>query len=95
LLKVIFNLPKTINNDAWHHVVVVLNRLGSLNTYVDGEKVTSMSPNGIGAFLERPSGLVPAVLQTNRELKTFSDNYTGLLDEFTFWNSARPRAVFT
>jgi hypothetical protein len=25
----------------------VLNRLGSLNTYVDGEKVTSMSPNGI------------------------------------------------
>jgi hypothetical protein len=53
LLKVIFNPPKTINNDAWHHVVVVLNRLGSLNTYVDGEKVTSMSPNGVGAFLER------------------------------------------
>jgi hypothetical protein len=33
--------------------------LGSLNTYVDGEKVTtSMSPNGI-AFLETTFGLVP------------------------------------
>jgi hypothetical protein len=35
-----------------------------------------------------------AVLTDQQELKTFSDNYTGLLDEFTFWNSARTKEQF-
>jgi hypothetical protein len=80
---------KAINNDAWHHVVVLLNRLGSLNTYVDGEKVTSMSPNGIGAFSGKTIWFGTRGFTDQQGVKTFSDNYTGLLDEFTFWNSAR------
>jgi hypothetical protein len=43
--------------------------LGSLNTYVDGEKVTSMSPNGIGAFSGKTIWFGTVVLQINRELK--------------------------
>jgi hypothetical protein len=29
-----------------------------------------------------------------QELKTFSDNYTGLLDEFTFWNSQTKESFY-
>jgi hypothetical protein len=68
----------------------VLNRLGSLNTYVDGEKVTYLT-DGV---LSENIWFGTAALQNQQELKTFSDNYTGLLDEFTFWNTTRPKSSF-
>ncbi|MGA9639149.1 LamG-like jellyroll fold domain-containing protein [Flavobacterium sp.] len=90
-----FNLTdKAVNNDAWHHVVVVLNRLGSLNTYVDGEKVTALSPKGIGAFSGNKIWFGARAFTDQTGAETFSDHYTGLLDEFTFWNSARTQEQF-
>ena len=90
-----FNLTeKAVNNDAWHHVVVVLNRLGSLNTYLDGEKVTALSPKGIGAFSGNKIWFGARAFTDQTGSETFSDHYTGLLDEFTFWNSARTQEQF-
>jgi hypothetical protein len=90
-----FNLTeKAVNNDAWHHVVVVLNRLGSLNTYLDGEKVTALSPKGIGGFSGNKIWFGARAFTDQTASETFSDHYTGLLDEFTFWNSARTQEQF-
>ncbi|MFT5297960.1 MAG: hypothetical protein ACI9YH_004002 [Colwellia sp.] len=78
-----------INDDAWHHVAIVLNRLGSLNTYFDGEKVTTLSPKGIGGFSGNNIWFGTRGFTDQQGVETFSDNYTGLLDEFRFWNTAR------
>jgi hypothetical protein len=87
-----FNLTEVaINDGAWHHVAIVLNRLGSLNTYLDGEKVSTLSPKGIGGFSGNNIWFGTRGFTDQTGVETFSDNYTGLLDEFRFWNTARTK----
>jgi hypothetical protein len=41
---------KTVADNAWHHVTLLFNRIGSLRTYVDAEQVSSNQMASIGGF---------------------------------------------
>jgi len=43
-------IPENVLDNDWHHVAIVLNRLGNLNTYLDGNLQTSIYGNAFGGF---------------------------------------------
>jgi hypothetical protein len=78
-----------LTTDNWNHVAIVRKVGGSLNSYINGEEVTSVSAALTGGF----SGsriLIGARLYTDPLLNLAAENhFTGLLDEVRFWNTAR------
>ena len=72
----------------WHHFALVLNRLASLTSYVDGNLEKSMQSTPIGElgganFYLGAKGYYVGAIET-------IDNYfDGELDEFRFWDASR------
>lgn len=80
---------QSVADNSWHHIALVLKRGGTLNSYVDANQVTSVSSKNIGGFSGNKILLGAKLNQTNNT-ETFTNHYTGLLDEVRFWNTARP-----
>lgn len=76
---------------SWHHFALVLQRSGNLSSYVDGELQNSEQAVPYHQFGGSHLYLgATGFWQGNNE---YIDNYfTGQLDEFRFWNSARKLA---
>ncbi|PHQ29925.1 LamG-like jellyroll fold domain-containing protein [Leeuwenhoekiella nanhaiensis] len=86
------NLPLTtasIADNNWHHVTLLLNRLGSLRTYVDGKQVSSNPMTGIGGFSGNRIWLGVRGAKDLGGFETFDRQFTGQIDEFRLWNTLR------
>lgn len=75
-------------DNTWHHFAMVLQRSGNLSVYVDGNFENSMSADNFeqlgGAYF-----WLGAKVNVMPGLEQYSNYFTGLIDEFRFWNMAR------
>ena len=86
------NYPLTTQSVAdndWHHITLLLNRNGSLITYVDGAQVSSNPTPTIGGFSGNRIWLGARGQTDNTGAVTIDREYTGQLDEFRLWNTLR------
>ena len=73
---------------TWHHFALVLQRGASLSIYIDGELQNSTQAEPFGQLASSHMYLgATGYLLFNME--TIQNYYTGKLDEFRFWNTAR------
>ena len=80
---------KTVSDNAWHHVTLLFNRLGSLRTYVDANLVSSNQMTGIGGFSGNKIWLGARGTKDLSGKETVDRNFTGKIDEFRLWNTLR------
>ncbi|MFT4804477.1 MAG: hypothetical protein ACI9YE_001681 [Psychroserpens sp.] len=80
---------KPINDDNWHHVTVLFNRIGSLRTYVDAEPVSSNQMATIGGFSGNKIWLGARGSKDLAGNETIDRSFTGKIDEFRLWHTLR------
>ncbi|QOD60283.1 T9SS type A sorting domain-containing protein [Polaribacter haliotis] len=88
-----------ITDSNWHHIALIVKRGGSLNTFVDGKQNTTVSSQNIGgiagaklylgARFNRNIPVDENGIVTGSPTETIENHFTGNLDEFRVWNSAR------
>lgn len=72
----------------WHHFALVMQRSGNLSSYIDGNlqnSVQSLSFNNLAAS----NFYLGAKATVAGSTVTLSDYYSGKMDEFRLWNTAR------
>ena len=78
-----------VNDNSWHHATIVVRRYGNMLLFLDGERVSSYSNDGIGGF----SGSTVFLGARGQILSNGTSNvdqyFNGSLDEFRLWNTAR------
>ena len=79
---------KSVADNGWHHIALLLNRGGALKTYVDAQQVSSNPVTGIGGFSASKAWL-GARGHEDLDGKTVDRYFTGKLDEFRLWNALR------
>lgn len=86
------SLPLTtagIADDTWHHVALLLNRSGSLRTYVDAREVSSNLITGIGGLSGNRIWLGARGTVDLSGGETVDRYFQGQIDEFRLWNTLR------
>lgn len=79
----------SVADDTWHHVTLLLNRIGSLRTYLDGAAVSSHPVEAIGGFSGNTLWLGARGFKDAAGNVTVDNQFTGKLDEFRLWNTLR------
>lgn len=81
-------IQRNILDDDWHHVALVLNRQGNLNTYLDGGLQTSLYGDAFGEF---GGGFLwignRGWYELSSGVEMHDQFYHGLIDEFRVWNT--------
>ncbi len=76
-------------DDSWHHVALLINRQGSLKTYVDAQEVSSNPIAKIGGFAGSRIWLGARGYQDLSARESVDQKFTGKLDEVQIWNTLR------
>lgn len=76
-------------DDKWHHVAVILRRLGSLKTYVDAELESSNPVTDIGGISGNKFWIGARGYVNTANEETTDEFFSGKLDEIRLWNMAR------
>ncbi len=79
----------SVADDAWHHVVLLLNRNGNMRTVLDGNEVSANPTAGIGGFSGNRIWLGARGQTDQFGMFTVDQEFNGQLDEFRLWNSLR------
>ena len=79
----------SVADNGWHHIAILLNRVGSLQAYVDGELVTSNSVSAIGGFSGSKIWLGARGHVDLASIETVDQIFTGKIDEVRLWNTKR------
>ena len=80
---------KSVTDNAWHHVTLLFNRIGSLRTYVDTELVSSNQMTNIGGFSGNKIWLGARGSHDLAGIETVDRVFKGKIDEFRLWNTVR------
>lgn len=80
---------QSVADNSWHHVALLLNRQGSLRTYIDAEQVSSNSMSAIGGFSGNKVWLGARGHIDLAAIETVENTFTGKIDEFRLWNTLR------
>ncbi|WP_207424267.1 LamG-like jellyroll fold domain-containing protein [Desertivirga brevis] len=85
-------IDNNILDDQWHHIAMVTDRRGNLSFYLDGELKNSRKADVLTKLAS--ASLYLGTHYENKEnngnlISSFTQNFTGKLDEFRLWNSAR------
>ena len=79
----------SIADGNWHHVTLTVKRGANLAGFIDGEQVTSVSSENIGGIAGPKIILGAKLNQPLQGVTTFTNQLTGKIDEFRFWNTKR------
>jgi len=84
-----YNLTTTsITDGQWHHVSILINRLGNLKTYVDADLISTHPVSDISAFSGSKIWL-GARGQTGQGGERVDRVFSGSIDELRLWNTVR------
>jgi len=84
-----YNLTTTsITDGQWHHVSILINRLGNLKTYVDADLISTHPVSDISAFSGSKIWL-GARGQTHQGGERVDREFSGSIDELRLWNTVR------
>lgn len=78
-----------VDDNNWHHITLLFNRIGSLKTYVDAELVTSNQMAGIGGFSGNKIWLGARGFKDLDGFENIDNSFVGKIDEFRLWNTLR------
>ncbi|QVY64267.1 LamG-like jellyroll fold domain-containing protein [Polaribacter sp. Q13] len=86
-----YNLTNNAITDSnWHHVALVVKRGGSLNSFIDSKQNTTVSSQNIGGIAGAKLYFGARIKRDSpEEVGVIENNFTGNLDEFRVWNTAR------
>ncbi|MBW1298595.1 LamG-like jellyroll fold domain-containing protein [Aquimarina litoralis] len=79
----------SIADNGWHHIAILFNRIGSLQTYVDGDLVSSNPMTNIGGFSGSKIWMGARGNIDLSGITTVDRTFTGKLDEIRLWNTVR------
>ncbi|WP_394749231.1 LamG-like jellyroll fold domain-containing protein [Spongiimicrobium salis] len=82
-------INQSVNDGQWHHVALLFNRLGALQTYIDASLVSSNSIENIGGFSGNALWLGARGFVNLANQETIDQHFSGELDEVRIWNSLR------
>ncbi|AZQ64177.1 T9SS type A sorting domain-containing protein [Flammeovirga pectinis] len=85
-----YELTNDIVDGEWHHVAIVLNRLGAMKTYVDADLTTSNIANDITG-LSGNKYFIGARGFNNNGTYEIDQKFVGKIDELRLWNLARTK----
>ena len=78
-----------VADNAWHHIAILFNRVGSLQTYVDGALVSSNPIASIGGFSGSKIWMGARGSTDLSGIESVDRTFTGKLDEVRLWNTLR------
>lgn len=80
-------VPENIADDSWHHISILINRQGTVRTYLDAELVSSVTNQNIKGFTGNKIwiGARGNMIENEQADRTF----TGKIDELRLWNLLR------
>ncbi|WBX74477.1 LamG domain-containing protein [Tenacibaculum pacificus] len=79
----------SVTDGNWHHVAVLLNRQGSLRTYIDSDLVSTNNSENISAFYGDKIWLGARGHKDLAGIETTDNHFTGYLSEVRLWNTLR------
>jgi len=86
-------IDNNILDDKWHHIAMVTDRRGNLSFYLDGELKNSRKADVVtklaAAHLYLGAHYEQNTNTSGTPVTTYTQYFSGKLDEFRLWNSAR------
>ena len=76
-------------DDNWHHFSMILNRSANLTTYIDGNTENSIQATNFNDLAGGEMYIGAHGFDAGSSSFGVNDYFTGKLDEFRFWNTAR------
>lgn len=76
-------------DDNWHHVSIILRRIGSLKTYIDAALESSQPVSEIGGLSGNKIWIGARGFINNSLEETIDEVFSGKIDELRLWNMAR------
>ena len=76
-------------DNQWHHVSIVLRRIGALKTYIDAQLESSNPMNAIGGLSGNKFWIGARGFINTANVETVDEIFTGKIDELRLWNTAR------
>ena len=76
-------------DNNWHHVAIVLRRIGSLKTYIDASLESTNPVNDIGGLSGNKMWIGARGFINSSLVETVDVEFTGKIDELRLWNLAR------
>ncbi len=80
---------RSIADDTWHHITLLLNRSGNLRTLVDAEEVSSHLSTGIGGFSGNRIWIGARGSTSLDGAENVDRPFQGQIDELRLWNTLR------
>lgn len=82
-------IDSALVENSWHHIAIVVNRIGKTATYLNGRVNTSLPNNQFLGF--GGPGIYLGARFDSDEIGnlTTSEHFTGLMDEFRIWRMAK------
>ncbi len=79
----------SIADNSWHHVALVVNRIGALKVYLDTELVSSHASKYIGGISGNKFWIGARGFTDAGGMLTVDRVFSGKIDELRLWNTAR------
>ncbi|MEW7279838.1 LamG-like jellyroll fold domain-containing protein [Aquimarina sp. 2201CG1-2-11] len=80
---------RSIADNSWHHIAMVVNRIGALKTYIDTALVSSYPTKDIGGISGNTFWIGARGFTHPNSTTTVDQFFTGKIDEVRLWNTAR------
>ena len=78
-----------VADGKWHHVAVLLNRYGNLNTYLDAELVSTLPSNELSGFYGSNIWIGARGKVGPNSTPEIDNQFVGYVDEVRLWNTLR------
>jgi hypothetical protein len=76
-------------DNAWHHLAIVVRRVGNLSIYADGVQVSSTSSDEVGGLLGNEMYVGTRATKETLVSTTFDQFFEGAIDELRIWGLAK------
>ena len=82
-------------DNSWHHVAIVLRRIGTLKTYIDAAQESSNPMTEIGGLSGNKFWVGARGFTSTSNVDMVDEMFTGKIDELRLWNMARSTEQIT
>ncbi|WP_370004061.1 LamG-like jellyroll fold domain-containing protein, partial [Winogradskyella sp.] len=82
-------VPQNITDNNWHHISILINRNGSIRTYLDSDQVSSNNVSEVGGFSGNTAWLGARGYIDLSGTEIVDRIFNGKIDEFRLWSSLR------
>ncbi len=78
-----------VNDGTWKHIAITIKRGGTINSYINGEQISSVSSEKIGGFFGDKIWIGARGYQPTGLPEVIDQQFVGAIDELRLWNGVR------